>query len=191
KIGASDDNGFEPRSRPDTISGATQKVETGYGGLYVTVNEDENGMFEVFATIGKSGGYTASFTEAIARLISLCLRSGIPPEQVVNQLEGIRSPKVTFDRGEQIHSVPDAIGKAMNRYMNGDVKAQQSRLPIQEPEEDKETGAEADSSDENQRSAVKRLVDEGRSPECPECSSMSLVYTEGCVKCEECGYSEC
>jgi len=203
---------FAPRPRPDTITGATQKVETGYGGLYVTINEDDEGMFEVFARIGKSGGYTASFTEAIARLTSLCLRSGIPPEQVVEQLEGIRSPKVTFDRGEQVHSVPDAMAKAMTRYMKGETRPQQARLPLTEEEAEsgdeedgKEKQAESDggtatanttSTDAQEPqtptggSDVQQIIDEGRNPECPECGSM-LVYTEGCVKCNDCGFSEC
>ena len=183
---------FAPRPRPDTISGATQKVETGYGGLYVTINEDDEGVFEVFARIGKSGGYTASFTEAIARLASLCLRSGIPPEQVVQQLEGIRSPKVTFDRGEQVHSVPDGIAKAMTRYMNGETRPQQARLPLRE-EEDEKPQAESDGGATTAASGggdVQQIIDEGRNPECPDCGSM-LVYTEGCVKCNDCGFSEC
>ncbi|MFW5984427.1 MAG: ribonucleoside-diphosphate reductase, adenosylcobalamin-dependent, partial [Halobacteria archaeon] len=184
---------FAPRPRPDTISGATQKVETGYGGLYVTINEDDEGVFEVFARIGKSGGYTASFTEAIARLSSLCLRSGIPAEQVVQQLEGIRSPKVTFDRGEQVHSVPDGIAKAMTRYMNGETAPQQSRLPLREEEEDDKPQAESDGGATTAASGggdVQQIIDEGRNPECPDCGSM-LVYTEGCVKCNDCGFSEC
>jgi ribonucleoside-diphosphate reductase alpha chain len=204
------DDEFAPRPRPDTITGATQKVKTGYGGLYVTINEDDEGMFEVFARIGKSGGYTASFTEAIARLTSLCLRSGIPPEQVVEQLEGIRSPKVTFDRGEQVHSVPDAMAKAMTRYMRGETRPQQARLPLTEDTEsggeDEEAEREAESdggvttadatstATEEPRTAagsdVQEIIDEGRNPECPECGSM-LVYTEGCVKCNDCGFSEC
>ncbi|MFQ5553489.1 MAG: adenosylcobalamin-dependent ribonucleoside-diphosphate reductase, partial [Thermoplasmata archaeon] len=82
----------KPRARPTVVRGTTQKIETGYGKVYVTINEDEDGLFEVFAQIGRGGGYTASFTEAVARLISLCLRSGIPADEVVDQLEGIRSP---------------------------------------------------------------------------------------------------
>src|SRR5437879_3127015 len=50
-----------PRVRRDVITGRTQKILTGYGALYVTVNEDEKGLFEVFAQIGRGGRYTASF----------------------------------------------------------------------------------------------------------------------------------
>ncbi len=177
---------FEPRARPATVEGVTQKINTGYGGLYVTINEDEEGLFEVFAQIGKSGGYTTSFTEGIARLISLCLRSGIPPARVIEQLEGIRSPKTTFDRGEQIHSVPDAIAKAMKRYRRGEIETpSQSQLPVENKDADEDEDVE-----ERDESDIRRLISEGRNPECPECDSM-LVYTVGCVKCNECGYSEC
>ncbi len=82
---------LRPRPRPDVITGRTQKILTGYGALYVTVNEDEKGLFEVFAQIGRGGGYTASFTEGIARLASLCLRSGVPVDEIIDQLEGIRT----------------------------------------------------------------------------------------------------
>jgi ribonucleoside-diphosphate reductase alpha chain len=119
-------------------------------------------------------------------------------------LEGIRSPKVTFDRGEQVHSVPDAMAKAMTRYMEGETRPQQARLPLTEEEED-EKQAESDGGTatasttstaaqepetEAGASDVQQIIDEGRNPECPECGSM-LVYTEGCVKCNDCGFSEC
>ncbi|HEV8359069.1 MAG TPA: vitamin B12-dependent ribonucleotide reductase, partial [Candidatus Thermoplasmatota archaeon] len=80
---------LKPRPRPDVVVGTTQRIETGYGHLYITINEDEEGLFEVFAQIGHGGGYTASFTEAVARLTSLCLRSGIPVEEIVEQMQGI------------------------------------------------------------------------------------------------------
>jgi len=53
------------RTRPKTIQGTTQEIETAYGDLFVTINEDGKGPFEVFAQVGKAGGYTQSFTEAL------------------------------------------------------------------------------------------------------------------------------
>ncbi|PSP77510.1 ribonucleoside-diphosphate reductase, partial [Halobacteriales archaeon QS_4_69_225] len=52
------------RPRPDVLRGVTQRIDTGYGKLYVNINEDpETGRpFELFANIGNSGGFTASFT---------------------------------------------------------------------------------------------------------------------------------
>ena len=62
------------RMRPSTTQGKTRRMRTGDGTLYVTVNEDENGLCEVFTAIGKAGGTVAAQTEAISRLISLSLR---------------------------------------------------------------------------------------------------------------------
>ncbi|MGM0718159.1 MAG: adenosylcobalamin-dependent ribonucleoside-diphosphate reductase, partial [Halobacteriota archaeon] len=103
------------QARPDVLHGVTQRIDTGYGKLYVNINENpENGRpFELFANIGNSGGFTASFTEALAKTISTALRSGVDPEEIADELQGIRSPKVAWDKGEQINSIPDAIGTAM------------------------------------------------------------------------------
>src|SRR6266568_9400008 len=128
------------RARPDVITGRTQKILTGYGALYVTVNEDEKGLFEVFAQIGRGGGYTASFTEGIARLVSLCLRSGIPVDEIIDQLEGIRSPRIAYDHGEHILSIPDAIAKALKRHIGAQAAGVQK--PVEAFEE--EGGVETD-----------------------------------------------
>ncbi len=162
-----------PRKRPHAIKGTTQKLPTGYGGLYVTVNEDEHGLFEVFAQIGRSGGFTQSFTESLARLISLCLRSGIPPEEVISQLEGIRSPEVSFMNGEKIVSIPDAMAKAIRWHIHGKPKAEQARLPTEQHDND-----------------IMEIVDKGLNPSCPDCGSM-MYLSEGCCKCPSCGYSQC
>ncbi|PSG97927.1 adenosylcobalamin-dependent ribonucleoside-diphosphate reductase [Thermoplasmatales archaeon SW_10_69_26] len=190
-----------PRPRPDVTMGTTQKIETGYGSLYVTINEDERGLFEVFAQIGRGGGYTASFTEAVARLISLGLRSGVPVEEIVEQLEGIRSPKIAWDHGEQIYSVPDALATALQRQLSGEFrKSIQARVDTfadgpgtgahGEATVKTDTEAEKETVDEEDTDQAAELVSRGRSPECPDCSAM-LVYEEGCVKCHGCGYSEC
>jgi ribonucleoside-diphosphate reductase alpha chain len=113
------------RPRPDVLYGVTQRIDTGYGKLYVNINEDARGNpFELFANIGNSGGFTASFTEALAKTISTALRSGVDPEEIASELQGIRSPKVAWDKGEQINSIPDAIGTAMRRYLDGEIDKQ-------------------------------------------------------------------
>lgn len=104
------------RERPDIIHGKTYKLDAGEP-LFVTINEDEHGMFEVFATIGKSGGFTSSFTEAIGRLVSLCLRCGVPPLLIAKQLVGIRSPRQGIWEGKVIWSVPDGVGRAMLKHL--------------------------------------------------------------------------
>jgi ribonucleoside-diphosphate reductase alpha chain len=178
---------IKPRPRPDVIRGTTQKISTGYGSLYVTINEDNHGLFEVFAQIGRGGGYTASFTEAVARLVSLCLRSGVPTDEIVDQLEGIRSPRLAWDHKEKVYSVPDAIAKALKRHLSG--YAQETLQPRVDSFED--DAAEMDDELEKEfRDDSKAMVRQGLSPECPECGS-PLIFEENCTKCRHCGFSEC
>ena len=201
--------------RPDVLTGVTQRVQTGYGKLYVTINEDADGRpFELFANIGSSGGFTASFTEALAKTVSTGLRSGVDLEEIASELRGIRSPKVGWDKGDKTQSIPDAIGLAMARYLQGDPDLDyphQQNL-VEAVGEDATaahkadggtvTGQEANSNtdgnshdgdwgDGKQEDATAALLEAGASPECPDCGSMSLYYSEGCKTCRACGWSEC
>ncbi|MBD3298011.1 MAG: vitamin B12-dependent ribonucleotide reductase [candidate division Zixibacteria bacterium] len=111
-----DADNVEPLDRPEILEGFTEKVKTGYGNLYVTVNTQNGRPFEVFASIGKSGYSTMADTEAICRLISLALRSHIPVRQVVKQLQGIGGSQPVFEKGGVISSIPDAIAKVLNDH---------------------------------------------------------------------------
>jgi ribonucleoside-diphosphate reductase alpha chain len=178
---------LRPRARPDVITGRTQKILTGYGALYVTVNEDDKGLFEIFAQIGRGGGYTASFTEGIARLVSLCLRSGVPVDEIIDQLEGIRSPRIAVDHGERVYSIPDAIARAIKRHIG---MQKTGIVPPVETYDELGGAVETDVELEKESRDVEEMLKKGLNPECPECGKQ-LVYEEGCVKCHSCGYSEC
>jgi len=113
---------IKPQDRPTTLTGITDKIKTGYGNLYVTINVLNGKPFEVFAQIGKSGYSTMADTEAICRLISLALRSGIGVDKIIEQLVGIGgSSPVNFPEGGLIMSIPDAIAKVLNKHF-GDGK---------------------------------------------------------------------
>ena len=118
------------RTRPSITEGRTRRMRTGDGTLYVTVNEDENGLCEVFTAIGKAGGTVAAQTEAISRLISLALRSGVDPNSIINQLKGISGPNPTWEDGQLILSTPDAIGRALETFVNGDSPSQEKKKSI-------------------------------------------------------------
>jgi len=101
--------GPQPIERPFVLSGKTAKIPTSYGNLYLTVNEVNGRPIEVFTTMGKSGHETMAFTEAIGRLISLALRSGVKIHHIIKQMKGIGGSQPVWHEDSVIMSVPDAI----------------------------------------------------------------------------------
>jgi ribonucleoside-diphosphate reductase alpha chain len=171
-----------PRRRPERTFGVTERIRTGEGNLYVTINEDENGLCEVFTTIGKAGGNAAAQSEAISRLISLALRSGIEPREIVDHLKGISGPTVVWDgNGGQILSTPDAIGKALEHYLDHREEYTQYRQALTHTPKPK-TGV------------PKKAQSEANQPKthtaCPECGT-NVEHVSGCVVCYNCGWSKC
>lgn len=159
-----------PRTRPQITYGTTEKMTTGCGNLYVTVNADEKGICEVFSQMGKSGGCAQAQSEAVSRLISLALRSGVDTESVVRQLKGIRCPSIAWREGGVILSCPDAISKVLEaRLRNG-----RTSEVVTKALEHKTTDQ-----------APRNLVGQ-----CPDCSSL-FEYLDGCYVCRSCGYSKC
>lgn len=165
---------FKPRPRKDVITGTTRKMITGCGSLYVTINEDEGGLFEVFAAMGKSGGCAASQTEAVSRLISLSLRCGIEPEQIIKQLKGVRCPNQAWEKGGRIYSCADAVAKAIERHLGLDSQKGEQYS------EDVKNIAET-----NGKTGGKVMVGV-----CPECHG-PLEFESGCSVCRVCGFSRC
>jgi ribonucleoside-diphosphate reductase alpha chain len=170
-----------PRERPQTTFGVTERIKTGEGYLYVTINEDDNGLCEVFTTIGKAGGNAAAQSEAISRLISLALRAGIEPREIVKQLKGISGPTPVWDgTGGQILSTPDAIGKVIERYIENRDRYRAARGE----EVTKQPAAPPVTAKSGSDDAPKTQVT------CPECGS-TVEHVSGCVVCYNCGWSKC
>lgn len=182
---------LEPRVRPETLSGKTYKVKTGYGNLYVTVNNDDNGVpFEVFATIGKTGGFFQEQSEGICRLISLALRSGIKIEEIINDLKGIRGPMPTLTAKGTILSLPDAIGQILEEHVknNGARLFEANSVEVMaNNQSNKSLTAGEKMPQENE---TKNIADFGFMPGCPDCGNQ-LSLAEGCISCKSCGFSRC
>jgi ribonucleoside-diphosphate reductase alpha chain len=118
------------RQRPSMLRGRTFKMISPLGDCYVTINEDEGGRpFEVFCTLGKAGGAATADAEAVGRLISMALRSGIPVSAVRDQLRGISSDRAVGVGPSKVLSLPDAIGQAIERYM-AEKEGVQETLPL-------------------------------------------------------------
>jgi ribonucleoside-diphosphate reductase alpha chain len=181
-----------PRERPNIMNGLTYKVKTGYGNLYVTINDDESGdPFEVFSHLGKTGGFFAAKAEAICRLISLALRSGVDVHNVIEQIKGIRGPTPIWgEDGKMVLSMPDAIAQILEKH----IEREQIKLDL-----DFKNGASDGTTSAADPDAIARkeisqnlssLSDTGEAPACPECGGL-LELSEGCIKCPSCGYSKC
>lgn len=186
---------IQPRKRPEVVQGLTYKIRTGYGNMYVTINNDEKGdPFEVFAHIGKTGGFFAAKAEAICRLVSLALRSGVEPQEIIGDLKGIRGPSPIWGtNGNMVLSMPDALGQLLERHINR--KNTQLTLDIDTPPAaaslEEEVPEEKPADEPTPAPKPKRsMADYGHAPICPECSTM-LEMGEGCLKCPSCGYSKC
>jgi ribonucleoside-diphosphate reductase alpha chain len=165
----------KPRPRPIQMKGATMRMMTGCGKLYVTINEDDQGLFEVFSQMGKSGGCAMSQSEAISRLISLSLRSGVDIEAILKQIKGIRCPSPFLTKGGMVLSCPDAIAKALELYLKGKL----DKPPVAEE------ATTLKDFEEKEPTALENVVGV-----CPDCGN-AVGYEEGCMLCRFCGWSKC
>ena len=160
-----------PRKRPKVTTGVTERVNTGCGYIYVTVNFDSRGISEVFSTLGKAGGCAAAQLEAISRLTSLALRSGIDVDSIVKHLRSIRCPSIAWEQGHAILSCADAIASVLEKYIRERTatreKSTNPNTPSKNPEMAKSWAGQ-----------------------CPDCGG-SLIYQEGCEICLACGFTKC
>jgi ribonucleoside-diphosphate reductase alpha chain len=158
---AGEGHGLKPRARQRVTIGTTEKVRIGCGNLYITVNSDDEGICEIFTSLGRAGG-CPSQSEATSRLVSLGLRSGIDIEEIVEQLKGIRCMSSIRSKQAEVLSCPDAIGRAIEKYLAAHV------------------GEAAPCFAESAPGEVK----------CPECGA-TMELEGGCTVCRSCGFSRC
>jgi ribonucleoside-diphosphate reductase alpha chain len=171
------------RQRPQALRGYTMKMMSPLGDLYVTINEDQHGRpFEVFCTLGKAGGAAMADAEAIGRLLSLALRSGIPIGRVKDQLRGISCDRAVGVGPNKVLSAPDAIGQAIERYLE-EKEGIQETLPLAVSSTQGGTRTQSSTYHVGQQQSFLGA--------CPECGGGQMAYEEGCMKCHICGFSEC
>jgi len=139
-------------------------MNTGWRQVYITVNSDEDGPFEIFCNMGKAGGCAASQTEALARWHRLAFRCGISAEHVIKQLRGI-SCHMPHGSREAQDPIPARMRFAKAWSAASTRKARNCRST----------------------STGRALATAGA---CPDCGG-TLHHEEGCIKCHDCGYSQC
>ncbi|MEW6105792.1 MAG: vitamin B12-dependent ribonucleotide reductase [Bacillota bacterium] len=170
---------IRPIDRPDRLEGFTDVKATPLGKLFLTLNTVKCHPIELFAQIGKAGSDVAAFTEAIARLVSIALRSGVDPQEIADQLVGIGGSRSIGFGPNRVRSVPDAIGRFLDDYLRelrGEAGERHELGGL--------TGEAAASAGDEAASAKLFSL-------CPSCGTWNLVHMEGCLKCMACGYSEC
>ena len=175
------------RQRPAVVSGVTERVRTAHGNLFVTINYDGDGMpFEVFAALGKAGSTESAHLEAITRLVTMALRAGVDPNEVIKHLRGI-TDSPTWDGGTLVRSVPDAVALVLSRHMapadDRPVAALHGHaaspvIATVAVQQGLFLKTEANGNGLNGRT------------QCPECPDF-LIYQEGCTSCRSCGYEKC
>ena len=181
-----DKNGFMvPRERPAAVLGITERVRTGHGTMYVTVNFDEdNKPFELFTAIGKAGGSEPAHLEGLSRLVTLCLRSGVDPNAIIYHLSGITSEPV-WDNGVLIRSAEDGVAHVLRRHLKG----------LNSPgtvsmESDGAAQLGLFTTPKFSEPSAEYVSDAPLSGGCPKCQGR-VVHQEGCIRCLECGYTKC
>jgi len=190
----------KPMKTPPMLPAIRMRQTTPFGHMHIAVTVDPvNGReMEIFAQLGKAGDVVSSDLEAISRMVSLYLRIGGSLEDVIDQLEGIGSHMVIPSKDGKVISLADALGKSLHRYnlakltyglndiLTGKINFEE--LPALKDLESQEIAAEGE--------PAKPLIEAAGNPinfykqKCPECNGV-LSFSEGCVKCPECGYSKC
>lgn len=181
--------GLIPRERPRAMRGITERIRTGHGNMYITINFDqENKPFEVFSTLGKAGGCESASLEAISRLTSLALRSGVDPNQIVDQMRGI-SCIPAWDQGVLVGSPADAVTLAMERHITGSPRGKifAAQLGLGG---DTEQLAYTKSEPKGVGNGNGHNKTHGSGVRCPECNT-DLIFQEGCLACLSCGWNKC
>ena len=179
-----------PRQRPQSIRGVTERVRTGHGNMYVTINfDDADTPFELFGNLGKAGGCDSAQLEAISRLVSLALRSGIEPDTVIEQLRGITCCPA-WDEGILVRSGPDAVALALQRHTGGhdeDASSNSNEVQLKFTPQLIANGNGDGNGNGNGNGHAQEILNARK---CPECNT-PVIFEEGCMKCIACSWNKC
>lgn len=171
---------------PEGLTYRKFKLHTGCGKLYlfIGVDEDEGKIYDFFTNTDGVGGCSIN-TQANSRLLSACIRGGVPINYVLDQLQKSGTcPSYQYARGQKRNvsrgkSCPSAIAYAIQDLLAKLKENNQIDEEVEITPEDTEVIS----------SRSTPIVDTGDS--CPECKSTDLTHEGGCIICRHCGWSKC
>lgn len=181
----------------DSVIGIKRKLKTGCGSLHCTFYfcPETGELREVFLDKGSKGG-CLSLLNAVSRLTSLCARKGAPVEEIADQLESALvcpsysiskyKDKTTSKGSSCASAVAYALVNAHNQFMEEfidfDDDTEIEIKTIQQKEKSKPL--------ETKKTEIAEETNDYYMT-CPECEEKTLLKTEGCISCVNCGYSKC
>ncbi|TVY08314.1 adenosylcobalamin-dependent ribonucleoside-diphosphate reductase [Paenibacillus cremeus] len=170
------------KRRPQILRGATYKFNTPFGMAYITINDMNGSPSEIFLNVGKAGSDVFAMSEALGRVCSLFLRYGDHGDKVqllTKHLKGIGGSGAIGFGPNRVESIADAVAKALE--MHGEAEDTADDYVTATQEIVMETTAQYAVT----KNAATSL------DLCPSCGSASLINSEGCKNCSNCGYSRC
>jgi len=178
--------------RPQVLRGATYKFNTPFGIAYITINDSNGTPSEVFLNVGKAGSDVFAMSEALGRVISLFLRygdHGSKTELLIKHLKGIGGSGAVGFGPNRVESIADAVAKALELH-----KEHADASAVYEPATHLVTATQEleDAPTPAPAAPVLKKLDIASSTDlCPGCGTASLINSEGCKTCTNCGYSKC
>jgi ribonucleoside-diphosphate reductase alpha chain len=176
--------------RPPVLPGITIREETPLGTAFVTINYAETPCepFEAFLRLGKAGSDLEADAEALGRLISLLLRLPSPLSRlerlhaISEQLAMIGGARSIGFGPERVRSMPDGIARALGHYLETAQNGSEYRTVTAQTPRDQLLGPQR---------TTPALLTAPQSDFCPRCRQATLLVSEGCLRCTECGFKEC
>jgi ribonucleoside-diphosphate reductase alpha chain len=180
----------KPLEREGVLAGYTYKLRWPGSdhAMYITINDIERDgrrrPFEIFINSKNLEHY--AWTVALTRMISAIFRRGGDVAFVVEELKAVFDPQGgQWMGGRYVPSLLAAIGGVIESHMLRTGFLAPPRQPGEE-----EAGAQAKALAAGERFPGAGTAS-GRGKICPRCSAQSLRSQEGCLVCDNCGYSKC
>jgi ribonucleoside-diphosphate reductase alpha chain len=180
----------KPLEREGVLAGYTYKLRWPGSdhAMYITINDIERDgrrrPFEIFINSKNLEHY--AWTVALTRMISANFRRGGDVAFVVEELKAVFDPQGgQWMGGRYVPSLLAAIGGVIESHMLRTGFLAPPRQPG-----DEEAGAQAKALAAGERFPGSAPAS-GRGKICPRCSAQSLRSQEGCLVCDNCGYSKC